>query len=100
MNDSATGSGNRTSRTYSTGCSQSAEVLGQTALSTRIRGAATVLVTRLSRSDMDDLGIETAPDEESAVRKVLERFAGEGHDRPTYYLMPHAGQVVPFSVGC
>jgi len=80
------------------GLRQSVEVLGQTALSTRIRGTATILITRMSEADIMDLGIETAPDEDSAVRRVLERLAREGKQRPTYYLMPHAGQVVPFIV--
>jgi nickel-dependent lactate racemase len=82
------------------GLRQSAEVNGQTALSTKIRGASTILITQLSQADIRDLGIETAPDEESAIRRVLERFAREGQPRPTYYLMPQAGQIAPFIAGC
>ena len=78
------------------GLRQSDEVLGQTALSTKTRGAAAILVTRMAQADIDDLGLETAPDEETAIRRVLDRFTREGTRRPTYYLMPHAGQVAPF----
>lgn len=81
---------------------QSVEVLGQTALSTRMRGAETILVTRMSQTDIDDLGIETAPDLETAVEKVLSELRtdksafGIQHSAITYYLMPQAMYTVPF----
>jgi hypothetical protein len=50
----------------------------------------------MSPTDVADLGIETACDEDSAIRKILEQPARDGTVKPTYYLMPHAGQVVPF----
>ena len=78
------------------GLRQSAEVLGQTALSTRMRGERTVLVTEMPATDAEDLGIETAPDLERAARKVIDRLARRGNDRPTYYVMPEAGHTVPF----
>lgn len=78
------------------GLRKSVEVLGQTALSTKIRGASTILVTQMSPADVTDLGIATAHDEDSAVRQVLDQLKREGTGKPTYYLMPHAGQVVPF----
>ena len=40
-----------------------------------------------------DLGIATAPDLRAAVEQALGRLAAEG--RPTCYLMPHAGKVLP-----
>jgi lactate racemase len=78
------------------GLRQSAEILGQTALSTHIRGKQTILVTEMPQQDREDLGLETAPDLESAVSMVIRRMAGLGIDRPSYYLMPEAGQTVPF----
>lgn len=78
------------------GLRKSPEVLGQTALSTRMRGSRTILVTHLSKGDRADLGIPTAPDVASAVCMVLEDFHKAGIRRPTYYLMPKALSLVPF----
>lgn len=78
------------------GLRETPEVLGQTALSTRQRGARTILVTGLSAADAADLGIETAPDLATAVGRTLERLRGEGRETPTYYLMPQALNVAPF----
>jgi len=74
----------------------SPEVLGQTALSTKTRGADAILVTGMSKADSDDLGIKTAPDLESAVKMVL-REVSAGATKPTYYLMPEARHTVPFT---
>lgn len=78
------------------GLRQSPEVNGQTALSTRLRGARAILVTQLSARDMADLRIATAPDQGAAVRLTLAELARAGIKRPTYYLMPEAMVVVPF----
>ena len=78
------------------GLRQSPEVNGQTALSTRLRGARAILVTQLSARDVADLRIATAPDQEMAVRLTLAELARAGIKRPTYYLMPEAMAVVPF----
>jgi nickel-dependent lactate racemase len=76
------------------GLRQSPEVLGQTALSTRMRGARTVLVTGMPSADARDLGIRPAPDLQTAVRETLEYFAGRPAP-PTCYLMPEAMHAVP-----
>ena len=79
------------------GLRRAPEVLGQTALSTRERGARTVLVTGLPPRDVADLGIETAPDLDAAVRTSLERLRGTVAGRiPSCYAMPEAMSVVPF----
>ena len=70
----------------------SPEVLGQTALSTKTRGADTILVTEMNPADIADLGIETAPDIETAVERVIKEL-GAGS---TCYLMPRARYRVPF----
>jgi len=74
----------------------SSEVNGQTALSSRLRGANTILVTRMAPRDAEDLGIETAPDLDAAVAKTLSILAGNGIASPTWYCMPHATCTVPF----
>jgi nickel-dependent lactate racemase len=73
---------------------KSVEILGQTALSSRIRGADAILVTGMPEPDARDLGIRTAPDLETAIRRVL-----AGTSRPegmTCYLIPEASHLVPF----
>ena len=75
---------------------QSPEVNGQTALSTKTRGRRTILVTGLSPTDTADLGIRTAPDLDAACRLALDESAIPGQ-KPTFYLMPRAGTVVPFA---
>jgi nickel-dependent lactate racemase len=73
------------------------EVNGQTALSTRVRGADAILVTGLGPRDVEDLGLETAPTMEEATRRALALVRREAPDRlPTCYLMPRARHVVPF----
>ena len=78
------------------GLRQSPEVNGQTALSTRLRGARAILVTQLSARDVADLRITAAPDLNAAVRLTLDELERAGIKRPTYYLMPEAMAVVPF----
>lgn len=78
------------------GLRQNPEVNGQTALSTRIRGARAILVTQLNAQDAADLRIATASDMETAVRLTLAELVRAGIKRPTYYLMPEAMAVVPF----
>ena len=74
------------------------EVLGQTALSTRMRGARAILVTSMPAPDAEDLGIETAPDMDSAIEDALRKLAGRASaaPAPTCFVMPDAGSVVPF----
>lgn len=71
------------------------EVNGQTAFSTRIRGADTILVTKLSESDRRDLGIRAAPDIETAIRIAI-RETTTNSGKPTCWLMPEAMRTVPF----
>ncbi len=79
------------------GLRQAPEVLGQTALSTRERGARTIAVTGMGADDVSDLGIETAPDLDAAVCDSLARLRERvGGRTPTCYLMPEAMSVVPF----
>jgi hypothetical protein len=73
------------------------EVNGQTALSTRLRGEKTILVTDLPEADRRDLGIETAPTPESAVKESLARLRKSGATHATCWLMPEAMHTVPFA---
>ncbi|MGQ9661802.1 MAG: nickel-dependent lactate racemase [Kiritimatiellia bacterium] len=75
---------------------QSPEVNGQTALSTRMHGARTILVTDMNAQDLSDLGIPTAPDLISAVRQAIAEVRERGHGKPICYLMPQAREIVPF----
>lgn len=75
------------------------EILGQTALSTKMRGTSAVLVTEMPEKDACDLGIRTAPDVDSAVDVAMTELRAEGCLKPTCYLMPHARHVVPFVTG-
>lgn len=72
---------------------ESVEVLGQTALSTRVRGARCVLVTGMPTDDLKALGIRSAESLEAAVEVVMGEL---GVELPSYYLMPHARYTVPF----
>lgn len=72
---------------------KSVEVLGQTALSTRLRGERCILVTQMPARDLADLGIRSAPSLEKAVAMVMAEL---GSECPSYYLMPHARYTVPF----
>lgn len=74
----------------------SAEVLGQTALSSKTRGADAILVTSMNGRDITDLGIRTAPDLESAVELALDETRVGTCGKPTYYIMPEARHSVPF----
>ncbi len=78
------------------GLRQSPEVLGQTALSTRMRGLQTILVTDMNQQDVADLGIRSMPNLDTAIRSVINDFRASGIKRPSYYFMPHAGSLVPF----
>ena len=80
------------------GLREAPEVLGQTALSTRLRGERTVLVTEMSAKDAADLGIETAPDLESAIVRTLRHLGPATGRLPAYYVMPHAHHTVPFGL--
>lgn len=72
------------------------EVLGQTALSTRLRGRQTVLATQLSARDAADLGIAATARLEDAIDRCLGDLAGMGVNNPACYLMPDALSLVPF----
>jgi hypothetical protein len=72
------------------------EVNGQTALSTRLRAANTVLVSRMGRADLADLGIETSATLESAVAEACRRLQYAGTGRIRCILLEHALHTVPF----
>ncbi len=74
----------------------SVEVLGQTALSSIIRGRNAILVTKMNSRDISDLGIRTAPDLESAVRTAIKYLKPRVKGKLSYYLMPEARFSVPF----
>ncbi|NLB59653.1 MAG: nickel-dependent lactate racemase [Lentisphaerae bacterium] len=78
------------------GLRQNPDVLGQTALSTRMRGPRTILITDLNARDRRDLGLNTAPDIQAAVKRCLQDWRGSSQRRPTYYIMPEALSLVPF----
>lgn len=71
-------------------------VLGQTALSTRTRGASTILVTEMPAKDVHDLGIRTAPDMAAGLKTALSDLRDKGILAPTCWLMPDALYTVPF----
>jgi len=73
------------------------EILGQTALSTKQRGAKTILVTDMGPEDVADLGIRTAPDLKSAAKIAIDELRAAGVEKPTYYVMPEALYTVPFA---
>jgi nickel-dependent lactate racemase len=73
-----------------------AEVNGQTALSTRIRGERTILITKLAEADRADLGIETAATLDEAITTSLARLRADGITHPTCRRMPEAMHTVPF----
>lgn len=72
------------------------EVNGQTALSSRLRGVKTILVTTMADRDKTDLGIETAPDLQTAVERTVAHLVSRGAHKPTWYAMPEAMYTVPF----
>ena len=74
----------------------SPEVNGQTALSTRIRGKITTLVTSLPPDDTRDLGINVADSVDAALSDALAGFSARGIHEPTCYLMPRAMYTLPF----
>ena len=80
------------------GLRRSPEVNGQTALSTRQRGARAILVTRLPARDRRDLGLRCAPTPAAAIGAALDDLGRAGIRRPTCYVMPEAIAVVPFAV--
>lgn len=73
----------------------SPEVLGQTALSTRIRGRRTVLVTEMPCSESRELGMAVAPDIAAAIMAALDRLKTRGASLPTCRLMPNAMVLMP-----
>jgi len=73
------------------------EALGQTALSTKERGRKTILVTGMPEHDIEDLGIRTAPDLESAITAAVDDLRSAGIKEPTCYIMPQARYTVPFT---
>ena len=75
---------------------RSAEVLGQTALSSIIRGRNAILVTQMNSKDISDLGIRTAPDLELAIKNAMDDLKQKVKGKLSYYLMPEARHSVPF----
>ena len=80
------------------GLRNSPEVNGQTALSTRLRGAKTVLVTNMSDKDKTDIGIKTEPNLKLALNRAMADLIGSGIRRPTCYVMAEASYTVPFVI--
>ncbi len=74
----------------------SPEVNGQTALSTRLKAPRTLLVTRMPPDAIDALGMETAPDMQTALVRAHTILKRSSNVRPTVWSMPHAMHVVPF----
>lgn len=73
----------------------SREVNGQTALSTRLRGGQTILITGLNAGDRADLGVATAPDLAAALRMAL--GARNPRDRALRVaLFAQADRLLPF----
>lgn len=73
-----------------------AEANGQTALSTRVRGERTILITELSETDRADLGIEAAATLDEAIATSLSRLRADGVTHPSCRFMPEAMHTVPF----
>jgi nickel-dependent lactate racemase len=74
------------------------EILGQTALSSILRGRQCLLVTDMPEHDTADLGIRTAASLAEALTVTAARLKSI-NSKPTAYLMPEARYVVPFHVG-
>jgi len=78
------------------GLRKESEVNGQTALSTCLRAPRTVLVTRLDKADLADLGMRSAKNTAEAARLVMRDLMSAGIESPCYYVIPEALYVVPF----
>jgi len=78
------------------GLRKSPEILGQTALSTRIRGSKAILVTEMPEKDAADMHMEKAPDAESAIAAAVAKLREQGVCNPTCLLMPEAMYTLPF----
>ncbi len=72
------------------------EILGQTALSTRMRGARAILVSEMPPTDAADIGMPVAADVGAAIETVIAGLREAGVEKPTYYVMPEARYTVPF----
>jgi nickel-dependent lactate racemase len=77
----------------------SPDVNGQTALSTRTRGAAAILVTELPDADVSELGMRRAASVNAALERAVAELRERGIDRPSCLLMPDARYTVPFDRG-
>jgi len=71
------------------------EILGQTALSTYLKGKNTILITKLSEADILDLGIQTASDMPSAIKMALNKLAVNGKTDPTWCILEQALHILP-----
>ena len=77
------------------GLRESPEVNGQTALSTRVRGQRTTLVSGLPPHDVADLGMGGAPDLHAALQAAVAGIPAST-DSLSYYVMPSARYTLPF----
>lgn len=78
------------------GLRKSPEILGQTALSTRMYGANAILVTEMTDTDTADIRMRKAPDIETAIRTATADLSGRGVSEPSCILMPEAMYTLPF----
>jgi len=80
------------------GLAECADINGQTALSTLLRGRHAVLVTRMPVGQVHLTGMEGAEDLETGLRRARERLPENGRSRPRILLMPQAWLTVPAPV--
>jgi len=77
------------------GLAKSADINGQTALSTLLRGKCAILVTRMPRAEARLTRMTTAPDMASGLEKARARLAELGIAAPRTLIMPRAWLTVP-----
>lgn len=75
---------------------QRSEINGQTALSTREKAPATIMVTELSEDHVQLLGARKARTLQGAIDRALGDLREAGTAEPTVYLIPSAAYSVPF----
>ncbi len=81
------------------GLAECADINGQTALSTLLRGRRTILVTRMSAEQVRLTGMERVEDLAAGVGLARDRMQGAGRSNPRILLMPQAGLTVPSLTG-
>ncbi len=74
---------------------QSADINGQTALSTLQKAPQTLLISNLSDEDAALLGTRKAPSLQEALKQARQFFRAKGVETPSCCLMPHASVTAP-----